>query len=154
MSGYLNRVQLIGNLGHDPEVRMTQAGKRIVTLSIATTESWKDPRSGERRERTEWHRVVIFNEGLAGIAEQYLTKGAKVLVEGKLVTTKWQDREGNDRYTTEVQVQPFSGLLTFLSSKRQDGERASGGEERAAAPAREPVMAGVGAGDLDEEIPF
>ena len=93
------------------------------------------------------------NEGLAGIAEQYLTKGAKVLVEGKLVTTKWQDREGNDRYTTEVQVQPFSGLLTFLSSKRQDGERASGGEERAAAPAREPVMAGVGAGDLDE-IPF
>ncbi len=160
MSGFLNRVQLIGNLGQDPEVRSTQAGKKIVSLSIATSESWNDPRSGERVERTEWHRVVIFNEGLAGIAERYLTKGAKVLVEGKLVTNKWDDRDGITRYTTEVQVQPFNGQLIFLSSKKVDGERTSGGERTAAQ--REPAIAGaraVGRGgstgaDLDDEIPF
>ena len=118
MSGYLNRVQLIGNLGQDPEVRATQAGKKIVTLSIATSENWNDAQSGERRERTEWHRVVIFNEGLAKIAERYLTKGAKVLIEGKLATNKWTDKEGNDRYTTEVQVQPYNGTLTFLGLPR------------------------------------
>jgi len=173
-----NRVQLIGNLGQDPEVRTTQYGKKIVNLSIATSESWRDQHTGERKERTEWHRVVIFNEGLAGIAEQYLTKGAKVLVEGKLVTNKWTDRDGNDRYTTEVQVQPFNGLLTFLSQKRRDDEGAAAGAdetggtmqpepepEMAAARARsrtrtrrEPAMAttggGLGAGDLDDEIPF
>ena len=97
MSGFLNRVQLIGNLGRDPDVRATQSGGRIVTLSIATSESWKDDRSGERRERTEWHRVVIFNEGLGKIAERYLEKGAKVYLEGKLTTRKWQDQSGADR---------------------------------------------------------
>jgi single-strand DNA-binding protein len=159
MSGYLNRVQLIGNLGQDPEVRSTQAGKTVVTLSIATSESWTDARSGERRERVEWHRVVLFNEGLAKIAERYLAKGAKVLIEGKLATNKWTDNEGRDRYTTEVQVQPYNGTLIFLDSKKP-GERASGGE-RAAAP-REPEMpgaggstgAGFGGRDLDDEIPF
>ena len=154
MSGYLNRVQLIGNLGQDPEVRATQAGKKIVTLSIATSESWKDKHTGERMQSTEWHRIVIFNEGLATIAEQYLIKGAKVLVEGKLVTNKWKDRDGNDRYTTEVQIQPYSGILTFLDSRKQDGEGASadGRSTGTAAPQRERVMAS--AGDLDDEVPF
>ena len=154
MSGYLNRVQLIGNLGQDPEVRATQAGKKIVTLSIATSESWKDKHTGERMQSTEWHRVVIFNDGLATIAEQYLTKGAKVLVEGKLVTNKWKDREGNDRYTTEVQIQPYNGLLTFLDSRKQDGDGASSSTRAggAAAPQRERAMAS--AGDLDDEVPF
>ena len=154
MSGYLNRVQLIGNLGQDPEVRATQAGKKIVTLSIATSESWKDKHTGERMQSTEWHRIVIFNEGLATIAEQYLIKGAKVLVEGKLVTNKWRDRDGNDRYTTEVQIQPYSGILTFLDSRKQDGEGASadGRSTGTAAPQRERVMAS--AGDLDDEVPF
>ena len=154
MSGYLNRVQLIGNLGQDPEVRATQAGKKIVTLSIATSESWKDKHTGERMQSTEWHRIVIFNEGLATIAEQYLIKGAKVLVEGKLVTNKWKDRDGNDRYTTEVQIQPYSGILTFLDSRKQDGEGASAGGQSTgtAAPQRERVMAI--SGDLDDEVPF
>ena len=154
MSGYLNRVQLIGNLGQDPEVRATQAGKKIVTLSIATSESWKDKHTGERMQSTEWHRVVIFNEGLATIAEQYLTKGAKVLVEGKLVTNKWKDRDGNDRYTTEVQIQPYNGLLTFLDSRKQDGDGVSSSTRAggAAAPQRERAMAS--AGDQDDEVPF
>jgi len=154
MSGYLNRVQLIGNLGDDPQVRVTQAGKKIVTLSIATTESWRDKQSGERVQSTEWHRVVVFNEGLAGIAEQYLTKGAKVLVEGKLVTNKWKDREGNDRYTTEVQIQPYNGLLTFLDSRKQDGDGAAtgGSQSGAAAAHRQPAMAG--SSDLEDEVPF
>ena len=104
MSGFLNRVQLIGNLGRDPEVRTTQNVGRIVTLSIATSESWKDERSCERRERTEWHRVVIFNEGLGKVAERYLDKGAKVYVEGKLTTRKWQDQSGADRYSTEIHL--------------------------------------------------
>ena len=159
MSGYLNRVQLIGNLGQAPEVRATTGGKRIVSLSIATSESWTDSHSGERRERTEWHRVVIFNEGLAKIAEKYLTKGAKVLIEGKLVTNKWTDTEGRDRWTTEVQVQPYNGTLTFLDSKKPDSQ-ASGGERATAR--REPEMAGAGGstragfgrGEPDDDIPF
>ena len=154
MSGYLNRVQLVGNLGNDPEVRSTQAGKKIVTLSIATGERWTDANTGERRERTEWHRVVIFNEGLAKIAERYLTKGAKVLIEGKLATNKWTDKDGNDRYTTEVQVQPYNGTLTFLDSKKPES-RASSGERTTAG--REPAMAGAGDGtgaDLDDDVPF
>ena len=151
MSGYLNRAQLIGNLGNDPEVRMTQAGKKVVTLSIATSESWTDKRSGDRVERTEWHRVVIFNEGLAEIAEQYLEKGAKVLVEGKIVTNKWTDREGVERYTTEIQIQPYNGSLTFLSSRKPDEGRASGGRPPAR---REPAMAGADGADPDDKIPF
>lgn len=140
MSGFLNRVQLIGNLGQDPEVRTTQAGKKIVTLRIATSESWRDERSGERVERTEWHRVVVFNETLAGIAEKHLTKGAKVLIEGKLVTNKWKDRDGNDHATTEIQVQSYSGTLTFLDSRKRSDERASGGTGEGTT--REPETAG------------
>jgi single-strand DNA-binding protein len=144
MSGFLNRVQLIGNLGRDPDVRTTQNGGRIVTLSIATTESWKDDRSGERRERTEWHRVVIFNEGLGKIAERYLEKGAKVYLEGKLTTRKWQDQSGADRHSTEIHLTPYNGVLTFLDSKRE-GERTAGGE---------PASSTGPGGDPDEEIPF
>jgi single-strand DNA-binding protein len=146
MSGYLNRVSLIGNLGADPEVRNTQSGQKIVTMSIATSERWKDQRSGETRERTEWHRVVIFNEGLAGIAERYLQKGAKVLVEGKLSTRKWQDQQGNDRYSTEIVLSPYQGILTFLDSRRSGN--ASGGDSTNGAPPAGP------SGDLDDEIPF
>ena len=157
MSGYLNKVQLIGNLGQDPEVRSTQGGKKVVTLSIATGESWKDA-SGNKVERTEWHRVVIWNEGLGDIAEKYLAKGAKVYVEGKLTTRKWQDQDGNDRYSTEIHLTPYNGTMTFLDSKRPEGRtQSSATPERA----REPAMAGgsTGAGfpsggDLDDEIPF
>jgi single-strand DNA-binding protein len=141
----MNRVTLIGNLGADPEARQTQSGQKMVSMSIATSERWTDQRSGEARERTEWHRVVIFNEGLANIAERYLQKGAKVLVEGKLSTRKWQDQQGNDRYSTEIVLSPYQGILTFLDSRRNDssndGERTNG-----APPASPP-------GDLDE-IPF
>jgi single-strand DNA-binding protein len=146
MSGSLNRVQLIGNLGRDPEVRSTQSGKKVVTLNIATSESWKDA-SGNRVERTEWHRVVIWNEGLGDIAEKYLAKGAKIYLEGKLTTRKWQDQDGNDRYSTEIHLTPYNGTLTFLDSA-PDRER-SGGNARTSAPAAAPPS-----GDLDEEVPF
>jgi single-strand DNA-binding protein len=146
MSGYMNRVTLIGNLGADPEVRHTQSGQKIVSMSIATSERWKDQRSGEARERTEWHRVVIFNEGLATVAEKYLAKGAKILVEGKLSTRKWQDQQGNDRYTTEIVLSPFNGILTFLDSRRNGN--GNGAERTNGTPPAGP------SGDLDDEIPF
>lgn len=117
MAGSVNKVILIGNLGRDPEVRRTQSGDPIVNLRIATSETWKDKQSGERNERTEWHAVVIFNEGLARIAEQYLRKGSKVYVEGQLQTRKWQDQQGQDRYTTEVVLARFRGELTILDAK-------------------------------------
>jgi single-strand DNA-binding protein len=122
MAGSLNKVQLIGNLGADPEIRRTQDGKPIANLSIATSETWRDKNSGERREKTEWHRVVCFSEGLCGIIEKYVKKGDKVYIEGQLQTRKWQDQEGNDRYSTEIVLQAFNGTLTMLSS--------SGGGER------------------------
>jgi len=150
---FVNRVELIGNLGRDPEIRSTQQGKKIATLSIATSESWKDQPSGEWRERTEWHRVVIFNEGLAKIAEKHLEKGMKVRIEGKLRTRKWEDQSGQDRYTTEIHVENFDSAINF--DMKRDEERASGG-------AREPAMAGAGGstgaglrrGELDDDIPF
>ena len=126
MSGYLNKAQLIGNLGADPESRTMQNGGQVVTLSVATSESWRDQASGERRARTEWHRVVIFNEGLGRIADQYLTKGAKVYVEGMLRTRKWQHAEGHDRYSTEIHLTPYNGTLTFLDPKKS-GEGALAG---------------------------
>ncbi len=157
MSGYLNKAQLIGNLGRDPEVRTTQGGKQVVTMSIATAESWRDANSGDRVERTEWHRVVIWNEGLGKIAEKFLAKGVKVFVEGKLVTNKYTDNQGVERYSTEIHLTPFNGTLTFLDSKKADG-RTSGGER---GPTREPAMAGAGGStgtgmgrDLDDDIPF
>ena len=158
MGMFVNRVELIGNLGRDPEIRSTQQGKKIATLNLATGESWKDQQSGEWRERTEWHRVVVFNESLAKIVEKHLTSGMKVRIEGKLRTRKWQDQSGQDRYSTEVHVENFDGAINF--DMKRDDERASGGSGRERA--REPAMAGSGAttgaglrgGDLDDEIPF
>ena len=122
MAGSVNKVILIGNLGRDPEVRSFQNGGKVCNLSIATSETWKDRNTGERREKTEWHSVAIFQEGLVRIAEQYLRKGAKVYIEGKLQTRKWQDQSGQDRYSTEVVLQGFDGVLTML-----DGRNGSGG---------------------------
>ena len=116
----LNKVCLIGNLGKDPEVRSTQSGDKIVSFSVATSERWKD-KSGERREKTEWHNVVIFNEGLAGVAERFLRKGSKVYVEGAMKTRKWTDRDGNERYSTEVVLQRFNGVLVLLDGRSDDG---------------------------------
>ncbi len=127
MAGSVNKVILIGNLGGDPEVRRTQDGRPIATINIATSEIWRDRTSGERREKTEWHRVVIFNESLAKIAEDYLKKGAKVYVEGQLQTRKWQDNQGQDRYSTEVVLQGFNATLTMLDDRREgSGYRAGG----------------------------
>ncbi|HEU0216971.1 MAG TPA: single-stranded DNA-binding protein [Stellaceae bacterium] len=141
MSGYLNRVQLIGNLGRDPEASSTRDGKRIVSLAIATGENWKDDR-GNRLERTECDRVVIFSEGFAQIAEQYLQKGAKVFLEGKLTTRKWTDNGGQERYTTEIHLTPFNGTLVFLDAKRA-GER----------PAETGATDGTG-NPVSDDIPF
>ena len=124
MAGSVNKVILIGNLGRDPEVRSFQNGGKVVTLRIATSETWRDRASGERKERTEWHSVAIFNEPLAKIAEQYLRKGSKVYLEGQLETRKWQDQQGQDRYTTEVVLRPYSGALTLLDGR---GDSAGGG---------------------------
>ena len=123
MAGSVNKVILVGNLGADPEVRHTQDGRPIVNLRIATSESWRDRSTGERRERTEWHRVVIFSEGLAKIAEQYLRKGSKVYLEGQLQTRKWQDQSGQDRYSTEVVVSGFGGTLTMLDGRSGGGDQ-------------------------------
>jgi len=153
MSGFLNRVQLIGNLGRDPEVRTTQSGGRVVTLSIATSDSWKDERSGERRERTEWHRVVIFNENLAKVAEQYLRKGAKVYIEGQLSTRKWTDKDGQEKYSTEVVLNRFRGELQMLDSRGEGAARSEGGSNGGSTSRSEPVNFDRG-NDLDDEIPF
>lgn len=123
MAGSLNRVQLIGNLGADPEVRRLNSGDPVVNLSIATSETWRDKNSGERRERTEWHRVVIFNKPLAEVAEQYLKKGSKVFVEGKLATRSWEDQSGQKKYTTEVVLQAFNGTLVMLGDGGGRGPR-------------------------------
>src|SRR5256714_2279906 len=117
MAGSVNKVILVGNLGKDPEIRRTQDGRPIANLSVATSETWRDKATGERRERTEWHRVVIFNEGLCRIAEQYLKKGSKVYLEGQLQTRKWQDQSGQDKYTTEVVLQGFNSQLTMLDGR-------------------------------------
>lgn len=121
MAGSLNKVMLIGNLGADPEVRRLNSGDPVVNLRIATSENWRDKSTGERREKTEWHNVVIFNDNLAKVAENYLRKGSKVYIEGQLQTRKWQDRDGNDKYTTEIVLQRFRGELTMLDGKNDGG---------------------------------
>ena len=126
MAGSVNKVILIGNLGADPEIRRTQDGRPIANLRIATSESWRDRNSGERREKTEWHTVVIFNEGLCKVAEQYLKKGSTVYVEGQLQTRKWQDQNGNDRYSTEVVLQGFNSTLTMLGGRGEGGGQGGG----------------------------
>jgi single-strand DNA-binding protein len=127
MAGSVNKVILIGNLGADPDIKRTQDGRPIANLSIATSESWRDKNSGERREKTEWHRVVIFNEGLCKIAESYLKKGSKVYIEGALQTRKWTDQSGQDKYSTEVVLQGFNGNLTMLDGRNEGGGGGSGG---------------------------
>ncbi|MEP0945208.1 MAG: single-stranded DNA-binding protein [Rhizobiaceae bacterium] len=127
MAGSVNKVILVGNLGADPEIRRTQDGRPIANFSIATSESWRDKNTGERREKTEWHRVVCFNEGLCKVIEQYVKKGSKVYIEGQLQTRKWQDQSGQDKYTTEVVLQGFNGNLTMLDSRNQDGGGGFGG---------------------------
>lgn len=127
MAGSLNKVMLIGNLGADPEIRSFQNGGRVANLRIATSENWKDKNTGERRERTEWHTVAIFSDGLVNVVERYLKKGSKVFVEGKLQTRKWQDQNGNDRYSTEVVIQGLGGTLTMLDGPRDGGGQGGGG---------------------------
>ena len=159
MAGSVNKVILIGNLGADPEIRRTQDGRPIANLRIATSESWRDKNTGERKEKTEWHRVVIFNEGLCKIVEQYLKKGSKVYLEGALQTRKWTDKDNIERYSTEVVLQGFNSSLTMLDS-RGGGEEFSGSSDdfgsRGPSAARKPAMAGAGGkrGDMDDEIPF
>jgi single-strand DNA-binding protein len=127
MAGSVNKVILVGNLGRDPEVRRLGSGEPVVNLRIATSETWRDKQSGERKERTEWHSVVIFNENLAKVAEQYLKKGSKVYIEGQLQTRKWQDQQGVEKYTTEIVLQRFRGELTILDSRGQGGDEYGGG---------------------------
>jgi single-strand DNA-binding protein len=129
MAGSVNKVILIGNLGKDPEIRRTQDGRPVANLRVATTETWRDKTSGERREKTEWHSVVIFNEGLCRVAEQYLKKGAKVYLEGQLQTRKWQGQDGQDRYSTEVVLQGFNSQLTMLDSRGSGAGAATGLQE-------------------------
>jgi single-strand DNA-binding protein len=128
MAGSVNKVIIVGNLGRDPEVRSFQNGGKVVNLRIATSETWRDKSSGERKERTEWHSVAIFNENIAKVAEQYLKKGSKVYVEGQLETRKWQDQSGQDRYTTEVVIRPYRGELTLLDGRDGGGGGAGGGD--------------------------
>ena len=156
MAGSVNKVILIGNLGRDPEVRHSQAGAKIINFSLATSETWKDKATGERRERTEWHRVVIFNEHLAGVAENYLRKGSKVYIEGALQTREYE-KDGIKRYSTEVVLQPFRSELTMLD-KRGEGGGDYGAPEGGPTPQDDdgggPGDAAPGGGDLDDEIPF
>ncbi len=160
MAGSVNKVILVGNLGADPEVRHTQDGRPIVNLRVATSESWRDKGSGERRERTEWHRVVIFSEGLCRIAEQYLQKGSKIYLEGQLQTRKWEDQQGQERYTTEVVLQGFNSTLTMLDSRVGGGDRAGGyagnGDSfgRSGPMDRPSSESQSFARDLDDEVPF
>ena len=159
MAGSVNKVILIGNLGRDPEVRSMQDGGKIVQLSVATSEQWRDRASGERKERTEWHRVVIFNERLAEVAEQYLQKGSKVYLEGQLQTRKWQDKEGQDRYTTEVVLGKFRGELTMLDGRGDSGGGSGGGDYGGGSSSSGGDYGGGsapagGRAELDDEIPF
>ncbi len=151
MSGSLNRVMLIGNVGKDPEIRHTQDGKAIVNLSLATAETWRDKQTGERKEKTEWHRIVIFNEGLAKVAEQYVKKGSSVYVEGQLQTRKWTDKDGAEKYSTEIVLQNYRGELTLLGGKPDEYPRDGSGPMQSATSK---PNAGSYHRDLDDEVPF
>jgi single-strand DNA-binding protein len=170
MAGSVNKVILVGNLGADPEVRRMGSGEPVVNLRIATSESWRDKQSGERKEKTEWHSVVIFNENLAKVAEQYLKKGSTVYLEGQLQTRKWQDKTGADRYSTEIVLQRYRGEMTLLGGRGDGGgmaaaggagggqmeDRGGGGDFGRSAPMeRRPAMSGGGRpNDMDDDIPF
>ena len=174
MAGSVNKVILIGNVGADPEIRRTQDGRPIANLRIATSETWRDRNNGERREKTEWHNVVVFNEGLCKVVEQYVKKGAKLYIEGALQTRKWQDQTGNDRYSTEVVLQGFNSTLTMLDGRGEGGgERRGGGENYGGGASNyddygsRPASGGSSGGgggsrsgggslsrDMDDDIPF
>lgn len=170
MAGSVNKVILVGNVGKDPEIRTTQDGAKLANFTLATSETWNDRASGERKERTEWHRVVVFNDRIADVVEKYVKKGAKLYVEGSLQTRKWTDQSGQERYTTEVVITRFKGELTMLDSRSSGGdsgyEGGGGYQPRERAPARSPggdrpMRGGTGpswdapkGGDLDDEIPF
>ncbi len=171
MAGSVNKVILIGNLGADPEVKSFQNGGKICNLRIATSENWKDKNTGEKKERTEWHSVVLNNEGLVGVAERFLKKGSKIYIEGQLRTRKWQDAQGNDRYTTEVSVGGMQGVLTMLDGAQSGGQRSGGGDWGGGSGARSSGGGSSGGGDwgggggssgggssmaddLDDDIPF
>ena len=159
MAGSVNKVILVGNLGADPEIRRLNSGDPVVNLRVATGESWRDKATGERREKTEWHNVVIFNDNLAKVAENYLRKGSKVYLEGQLQTRKWTDRDGNDRYTTEVVLQRYRGELTMLDGRnegggyggdsRMDDRSGAGGQRQMDAPKED-----FSSDTLDDDIPF
>jgi single-strand DNA-binding protein len=165
MAGSVNKVILVGNLGRDPEIKQMPSGSSIANLSVATSESWRDKASGERKEKTEWHRVVVFSEGLVRIVEQYLKKGSKVYIEGQLETRKWQDKDGNDKYSTEVVLRNFNSTLTMLDGKSSDaagggwdsdraergGGGGRGGGRKGGKGAEEDFSRGA---DFDDEIPF
>ncbi len=163
MAGSVNKVTIVGNLGRDPEIRNTQSGMKIVNLAVATSETWNDKASGERKELTEWHRVVIMNDRLADVAEKYLRKGSKLYLEGKLQTRKWTDQSGQERYTTEIMIGRFNGELVLLD-RAGGGAGIGGGEDYAprttSAPAAKPAARAVGGWDarpgtdMDDEIPF
>jgi single-strand DNA-binding protein len=151
MAGSVNKVILVGNLGKDPEVRSFQNGGSVCSFSVATSENWRDKTTGEKREKTEWHNVAIFSEGLVKVASQYLKKGSKVYLEGQLETRKWQDKDGKDRYTTEVVLRQYNASLVLLDSRRDGG----GAVEYAGAGAPRDVGSGGGRSfELDDEIPF
>jgi single-strand DNA-binding protein len=158
MAGSVNKVILVGNLGADPEVRRTQDGRPIVNLRVATSDTWRDKNTGERREKTEWHRVVVFNERIVDVAEKYLHKGSKVYVEGQLQTRKWTDQSGQEKYTTEIVLQKFRGELTMLDARGAGGEAGSYAEPAHEGPSHSGPSGGSRApssgGDLDDEIPF
>ena len=160
MAGSVNKVILVGNLGKDPEIRRTQDGRPIANLSVATSVPWRDKATGERKEKTEWHRVVIFNEGLCKVAEQYLKKGAKVYIEGALQTRKWTDQSGAEKYSTEVVLQGFNSTLTMLDGRGGGGggyAEEGGGDFGSSSPAPRRVAAaggGRGNSDMNDDIPF
>jgi single-strand DNA-binding protein len=163
MAGSVNKVILVGNLGRDPEIKQLPSGSSIANLSVATSENWRDKASGERKEKTEWHRVVVFNDGLVRVIEQYLKKGAKIYLEGQLETRKWQDKDGNDKYSTEIVLRNFNSVLTMLDGRSEGGGDRGGYAEERSSPSR-----GGGGGarrgkgekedfsrpDFDDEIPF
>lgn len=153
MAGSVNKVILIGNLGKDPEIRSTQDGREIANLTLATSDTWKDKMTGERKEKTEWHRVVIFNENLVRLAKSYLKKGSKVFIEGSLQTRKWTDQSGAEKYSTEVVLQNYNGNITMLDGKAGGGESSSGNDNynQDRAPAQAAAASGA---SIDDEIPF
>jgi single-strand DNA-binding protein len=158
MAGSLNQVSLIGNLGRDPEIRATQRGSRVANLRLATSESWTDRGSGQRRETTEWHTIVVFNENLVNVVERYATKGTKLFVQGKLQTRKWTDQQGVERYSTEVILGQYNSTLTLLSSRGDAGEPVNGGESGSYGYETPAAASAVGArstrDDLNDDIPF